>query len=146
MDELAGLKSLLRLRESLERAARLELQQVCGEISRQKLELERIVEERCGVRAQLSGRLKKGLAAADFGMYSVKPLEVQEESTKTLVAKLETLKVQAEKKYGECRRERKVLEKMIERRRREYRMETERRAQRVTDDATLRRMGRLRLG
>jgi flagellar export protein FliJ len=145
MEDLSGLESLLRLRQGFERAARVALQRVFAEINETQFRLEKVIEERRRVRTQLAGQLRKGLAAGDFVMYSVKPLEGQEAAMRKMLTQLEEVRVKAEQKYAECRRERKLMENMIARKREEYRQEAERREQRLTDEATLRRMKRVRL-
>jgi flagellar export protein FliJ len=143
MEAISGLESLLRLRKGFERAARLELRRIHSEIIRAKAELERIDAERHELQVQLAGTLKRGFSAAEFAMYSVVSFEMQEQAVKKQLMKLEELRGQAERKYEECRRERKVMENMIERRRREYEKEAGHREQRAADDATLRRRSRV---
>jgi flagellar export protein FliJ len=137
-----GVESLYRLKQGLERAARLELQRVNAEIMRTEEMLQTLAGERRSERRKLAETLAAGIRGADLLLYSEAALEAQEKVGFAKLRELRQLAAQAEGKYSECHRERKILENVLERRNQQMEKDGARREQNATDGDTLRRAGR----
>lgn len=141
MESASGLRSLLRLRRSLERASRFALRQVLGEIRRVEHELEQIRAERGDLRRAMQASLRDGASGGELALFEESTLERTEKQTIQNLRLLQARLVEAEAHYAECRRDRQVIENMLRRREAEWQQEALRREQAQMDEATLRRMG-----
>jgi len=141
MRDLSGLNSILRFRRSLERAAQLSLKRVVAEINLNFQERERIAGLRIGLRRSLRDRLRAGIGAEEFAMYSETTLDGVERQLNENLRVLETRRAKSEAHYVQCRQDRKVIENMVSRRLAEARIASARREQTQIDESTLQRMG-----
>lgn len=138
MNRSSGLESLLRLRRNLERASELVLKKFVAEANQEKVELEKLSAQRRALRMALAAKLRAGLSAEEFAMYSETELEMAERRVTERLRALEVQRLAAEARYIRCRQDRKVIEKMVGQRRSEEQLEAGRREQAGVDEATLR--------
>ena len=140
MAKASGLESVLRWRRSLERAAEQALKKAVGEVHQAKGELRAISAERRALGAGLRERLREGASSEVFQLYSPAALVGMEESAGEKMRAAEAERARAERRYAECRRDRKVIKNMLDRREVEDRMEASRREQVRVDEATMQRV------
>jgi len=140
MGKASGLESVRRWRRSLERAAEMALKKAAMDVNQAKRELEGIATARRLLGVGLGERLREGASSEVFRLYSTASPDGLERNVLERLTLTEAERAQAEVHYAECRRDRKVMENMLERRGAEARMEASRREQVRVDEATMRRL------
>jgi len=122
----------------------LKLRTILVSMSSTKVRIVELAQTRLVLRHSSLARLKQGARSQELQLDSVSALEFEEDQLKQRLRQLEKERRAGERKFLQARREREIVENVIESQRTAYESERSRRLQMMMDDETLQRRARQR--
>ena len=137
------LKTMLRLRESLERAELQLLQAIAAHVVRVRAEIESLDARAEEARRQLLRDASGGISGAELRFGALREAAWQElrSGLQEKLAELEKLRRAQQMRYKEARQRREILSNLRERQYEAYRLEQSRREQKLVDELFVIRRG-----